>query len=125
MPFALTVDFKSLEDATVTVRERDSTAQVRAWSLHRRACSLHTHWQTSWAHPTCCVRNQLHARVAHNMMRLPTCRGRAQPHLAPQIRVPVADVAGVIRRLVVDGAAWAEVSAAYPAEERPAADEQQ
>lgn len=67
VPFALTVDFKSLEDSTVTVRERDSTSQIR---------------------------------------------------------VPVAEVAGVIRQLV-DGAAWAEVSAGYPAEERPAADEQQ
>ena len=28
VPFALTVDFKSLEDSTVTVRERDSTTQV-------------------------------------------------------------------------------------------------
>ena len=41
-----------------------------------------------------------------------------------QVRVPVAQVAGVIRQLV-DGAKWAEVSAAYPTEERPAADEQQ
>ncbi|KAI8468120.1 MAG: hypothetical protein J3K34DRAFT_428181 [Monoraphidium minutum] len=67
VPFAVTVDFKSLEDSTVTVRERDSTTQIR---------------------------------------------------------VPVAEVAPVIRRLVDGAAAWAEVAAGYPAEERPAADDQ-
>ena len=29
VPFAITVDFDSLKDETVTLRERDSTAQVR------------------------------------------------------------------------------------------------
>jgi glycyl-tRNA synthetase len=28
-PFAVTVDFQSLEDGTVTIRERDSTEQLR------------------------------------------------------------------------------------------------
>jgi hypothetical protein len=28
VPFAVTVDFKALEDGSVTVRERDSTSQV-------------------------------------------------------------------------------------------------
>jgi glycyl-tRNA synthetase (class II) len=30
VPFAVTVDFKALEDGSVTLRERDSTSQARA-----------------------------------------------------------------------------------------------
>lgn len=37
VPFAITVDAQTLEDNTVTLRERDSTAQVRAdWLLLQR-----------------------------------------------------------------------------------------
>ncbi len=33
MPFAITIDYQTLEDSTATLRERDSTAQVRGEGL--------------------------------------------------------------------------------------------
>ena len=40
VPFAVTVDHKTLEDDTVTVRERDSTAQVRVPAAEVKALLL-------------------------------------------------------------------------------------
>ena len=63
VPYAVTVDFQSLDDDTVTLRERDSMAQVR---------------------------------------------------------VPSAEVPGVIKGLIDGGASWEEVQAKYPAQEKAA-----
>ncbi|GBF92515.1 hypothetical protein Rsub_04619 [Raphidocelis subcapitata] len=68
VPFAVTVDFQALENASVTLRERDSTAQIR---------------------------------------------------------VPIADVATLIRRLVDSATTWEDAAAEYPAVAKAAAEEQQ
>ena len=60
VPFAVTVDYDTLDDETVTLRERDSCSQVR---------------------------------------------------------VPTADVPGVVRAIVEQGLSWAEVAGKYPAQE--------
>ena len=49
VPFAVTVDHRSLEDDTVTVRERDSCEQVRVKTaevlpLVTKLCSMRTTW---------------------------------------------------------------------------------
>lgn len=36
VPFAVTVDYATTRDNTVTVRERDSMAQVRSWGVCKR-----------------------------------------------------------------------------------------
>ncbi len=59
VPYAITVDYDSLQDRTVTLRERDSMAQVR---------------------------------------------------------VPIAEVANLVRRLVDGLETWAEVAKTYPAQ---------
>lgn len=40
MPFAITIDYQTVEDSTATLRERDSTAQVReeGWGQEWAAC---------------------------------------------------------------------------------------
>lgn len=124
MPFALTVDFKSLEDATVTVRERDSTSQVRT-SRAALAPPRSPTWVTNLGPSGLACPQPAGCTGLTRWRHLLTHPDLAStPSLHFQIRVPVAEVAGVIRRLV-DGAAWDEVSSAYPAEERPAAEEQQ
>lgn len=50
IPFALTVDHLTLDDGTITVRERDSTSQIRvpepdAPALIRRLCAHLTSWR--------------------------------------------------------------------------------
>ncbi|KAI7843806.1 hypothetical protein COHA_002704 [Chlorella ohadii] len=59
VPFAITIDYQTLEDSTATLRERDSTAQVR---------------------------------------------------------VPLADLPGLVRRLTDMELSWADVAAQYPAQ---------
>ncbi|GAB4820588.1 hypothetical protein N2152v2_007634 [Parachlorella kessleri] len=66
VPFAITIDYQTVEDSTATLRERDSTAQVR---------------------------------------------------------VPVAELAQVVRQLVDSDVSWADVAAKYPAQ-AVAADEE-
>lgn len=68
MPYAITVDFQTLEGDGVTLRERDTMTQVR---------------------------------------------------------VPVADIAPVIRQLVDGTVSWADVAAKYPAQKAAADEEQQ
>ena len=50
VPFAVTVDHRSLEDGTVTVRERDSTQQVRlhhtdVLPLVKKLCAMQASWE--------------------------------------------------------------------------------
>ncbi|KAL4457919.1 hypothetical protein ABPG75_012784 [Micractinium tetrahymenae] len=66
VPFAITIDYQTVEDSTATLRERDSTAQVR---------------------------------------------------------VPLAELPGLVRRLTDMELTWEEVAAKYPAQAAPAQDE--
>ena len=50
VPFAVTVDHRSLEDGTVTVRERDSCQQVRVCTkevlpLVKKLCAMQATWK--------------------------------------------------------------------------------
>ena len=54
IPFAVTVDHRTLQDGTVTVRERDSCDQVRVLSadvlaLVKRMCALTHTWEDATA----------------------------------------------------------------------------
>ena len=40
MPFAVTVDYETVEKDTVTLRERDSRAQVNRWSCDEPAVDM-------------------------------------------------------------------------------------
>ena len=51
VPFGLTIDRRTLEDGTVTLRERDSTAQVPLPAWHRAALE-HTPIRPCGAHNT-------------------------------------------------------------------------
>lgn len=109
VPFAITVDFQALEEGTVTVRERDSMAQVRCFCWKgvlgsRAAFSSVRSYSAVSAHSHTLFHNLVHT-LTHKQ----------------QIRVPVDDIAGVIRSLVDATAAWADVAAKYPAVEAKAA----
>lgn len=43
----------------------------------------------------------------------------APTHIRPQVRVPEADVPGLLRRLTDMEATWQQVAAQYPSEEKP------
>lgn len=111
VPFAITVDFQALEEGTVTVRERDSMAQVRTGVVFAGGgigrvdglfkCAI---LFNSSAHTHTLFHTFIHT-LTHKQ----------------QIRVPVDDIAGVIRSLVDATAAWADVAAKYPAVEAKAA----
>ena len=54
VPFAVTVDHRSLEDGTVTIRERDSCDQVRVavddvLTLIKQMCNLRATWEEATA----------------------------------------------------------------------------
>ena len=54
VPFAVTVDHRSLQDNTVTVRERDSCDQVRVavgdvLPLIKKLCNLQATWEEATA----------------------------------------------------------------------------
>jgi hypothetical protein len=111
VPFAVTVDFEALENASVTVRERDSTSQVRrgAGRSAARRCPRAPEPLAS-SDPT----------------RLPTAPSphpHHTPHPVPQIRVPVAEIASIIRSLVDGATTWPEVAARFPAVAKAAAEE--
>lgn len=42
-PFAVTVDFQTVQDKTVTLRERDSTKQIRETVMNEPTCCCHLH----------------------------------------------------------------------------------
>jgi len=53
IPFGVTIDFETVKDKTVTLRERDTTAQVRVPidelpTLFRRLVNGHTKWEDVW-----------------------------------------------------------------------------
>jgi glycyl-tRNA synthetase len=83
VPFAITIDYQTLEDGTATLRERDSTAQVRP--------------------PLVCP-----------LVR--SCQRRCWSLPTMQVRVPVAELPGLVRRLTDMEVTWTDVTAQYPAQ---------
>lgn len=102
VPFAITIDYQTLEDSTATLRERDSTAQVGGV-------------EDAGGHG-CCA-----ARPGHRLQRSRANTSPCPPesHLmpsCPQVRVPVAELPGLVRRLTDMEISWADVAAQYPAQ---------
>lgn len=112
MPYAITVDFETLEGDSVTLRERDSMSQVRGGRGRARCGSMH-------ACMPACGGAQGKPRCARATPR--ACM-RPPLRVALQVRVPVPEVAPLIRQLVDAALTWADVAAKYPAQKAAAED---
>ena len=106
MPFAITIDYQTVEDNTATLRERDSTAQASERCAGGR-------WRLGSG-----LNRGGHASVPACLLNLTDCAAAPPPPSppTPQVRVPLAELPGLVRRLTDMELSWAQVAAQYPAQ---------
>lgn len=132
MPFAVTVDYETVEKDTVTVRERDTTKQVclvgkqcfTARMLGFEASPYRSLVQGIFAcynipFPPAMSVNNSAAPGIHGCLKLaamPENLCLSTRHSNAQVRVPVAEVPDLLRRLSNQTETWEAVLQKYPAQ---------